>query len=198
VFLGMVNQMSKFCNDLAQLAALLYAMLTKDNAWTWEAMQQKCFADVKQSITSAPVLALYDANKPIIICADSSSYGLGAVLKQQQSDGTRRPVFYASRSLSEVERRYAQVEKEGVAVTWSCERFAEFVTGTRFIIHTDHKPLITLFSASKSLDQYSSSSAEIQNQAYAVRLLHSICSWQTTQHCRRPLTISTAGHTVKC
>jgi transposase InsO family protein len=151
-FLGMVNQMSKFCNDLAQLAAPLYALLAKDNAWTWEAMQQICFADVKQSITSAPVLALYDANKPIIICADSSSYGLGAVLKQQQSDGSWRPVFYASRSLSEVERRYAQVEKEGLAVTWSCERFAEFITGTRFVIHTDHKPLITLFSASKTLD----------------------------------------------
>jgi hypothetical protein len=123
-FLGMVNQMFKFCNDLAQLAAPLYvyALLAKDNAWTWEAMQQKCFADVKQSITSAPVLALYDTNKPIIMCAESSSYGLGAILKQQQSDGRWRLVFYASRSLSEVERRYPQVEKKGVALTWSCVR----------------------------------------------------------------------------
>ena len=107
---------------------------------------------MKQVITSTPVLALYDAARPTMVSADSSSYGLGTVLQQQQPDGSWRPVFYASRSLTDVERRYAQVEKECLALTWACERLSDYVIGIRFVLRTDHKPLVSLLSSSRPLD----------------------------------------------
>lgn len=62
-------------------------------------------------------------------------------------------MFYASRSLSNTEQRYAQVEKEALAVTWCCEKFADFLIGLpRFIIETDHKPLLALLKT-KQLDE---------------------------------------------
>ncbi len=88
-----------------------------------------------------------------MVSADSSSYGLGAVLKQQQPDGTWRPVVYASRTLNDTERRYAQVEKECLALTWACEKFSDFLVGAkRFVLQTDHKPLVALLSPLRALD----------------------------------------------
>ena len=62
-----------------------------------------------------------------------------------------RPVVYASRSLTDTERRYAQIEKEALAVTWACEKFANYVLGCKFQIETDHKPLVPILST-KHLD----------------------------------------------
>ena len=58
---------------------------------------------------------------------------------------------YVSRSMSETEMRYAQIEKEALAVTWACEKFTDYVLGRKFQIETDHKPLIPLLNT-KQLD----------------------------------------------
>ena len=62
-----------------------------------------------------------------------------------------KPVAYASRSLSKTEQRYAQLEKEALAITWACDRFASYIIGMKILIETDHKPLISLLG-SKHLD----------------------------------------------
>ena len=82
--------------------------------------------------------------------ADASSYGIGAVLLQY-NEGQWKPVAYASRSMSDSERRYAQIEKEALATTWSCEKFSAYILGRHFEIESDHKPLIPLLN-SKALD----------------------------------------------
>ena len=78
--------------------------------------------------------------------ADASSYRLGAVLLQEQTNGDIKPVAYISQSLSPVEERYAQIEKEALAFTWACECFSDFLIAIDFCIHTDHKPLVPLFT----------------------------------------------------
>ena len=54
--------------------------------------------------------------------------------------------------MTDVERRYAQIKKEALAITWTCERLIDYLVGLQFHIHIGHKPLIYLFSADKSLD----------------------------------------------
>jgi hypothetical protein len=88
-------------------------------------------------------LKLYDPSRETKISADSSSYGLGAVLLQRYGENWF-PVVYASRSLSPTEGRYAQVEKEALAATWACERFNDYILGKDIILETDHKPLVSL------------------------------------------------------
>ena len=61
---------------------------------------------------STETLSHYDPNRPTVIAADACMNGLGAVLLQQQLDGTSRQVCYESISLSETEQRYAVIEKE--------------------------------------------------------------------------------------
>ena len=63
------------------------------------------------------------------------------------------PVVYVSRSLTPTERRYAQIEKEALALTWACTRFRDYLIGITFTLETDHKPLISLLGTAQLLDQ---------------------------------------------
>ena len=95
--------------------------------------------------------AVKDILIQIKVSADSSSYGLGAVLMQEHSQ-VWKPVSFASRALTATEMRYAQVEKEALASTWACERFQDYIIGVDFLLETDHKPLVALLG-NKDLDQ---------------------------------------------
>ena len=148
----MANQMSKFTAELAEMAKPLRDLLSKRNAWTWGVQQQKVFDNVKQALSSSPTLTLYDPTKATIVSADALSYGLGRVLLQKQSEGELLPVAYTSRALTGTEQRYAQIEKEALAITWACKRFSDYLMGMTFHVHTDHKPLVPLLG-SKNLDE---------------------------------------------
>ena len=83
---------------------------------------------MKAELTVHTVLALYDPQANTKISADASSHGLGSVLLQKNQQEWR-PVAYASRAMSETESRYAQIEKEALAITWACEKFSTYILG---------------------------------------------------------------------
>ena len=147
-----MNQLSKFTPHLANITKPLRDLLSKRNQWSWGQAQRKALSEVKAALTKSPILALFDPNCETTVSADASSYGLGAVILQRQQSGENRPVAYISRSLTPTEERYAQIEKEALALTWACERFSDYLIGLHFHIETDHKPLVPLFS-SKLLDE---------------------------------------------
>ena len=151
-FLGMCNHLSKFAPHLSHTTKPLRELLRKGNHWVWGEPQQTAFREVKEILTTSPVLSLFDPERETVVSADSSSFGLGAVLLQKQPNRELKPISYLSRSLTPTEQRYAQIEKEALAFTWACERFEDFLLGMDFHIHTDHKPLVPLFSC-KNLDE---------------------------------------------
>ena len=142
-FLGMVNYLVKWipmqlrnkdCTSIRQL-------LLDKNAWVWESHQQEAFDGLKDDLTSAPVLQYFDPNLPVKVSSDASSYGVGFVLLQLNRQEWK-PIAYGSRSLTEAEKNWAQIEKEMLAVTIVCEHFHQYVYGRRFCAETDHKPLL--------------------------------------------------------
>ena len=72
--------------------------------------------------------------------------GLGGVLLQEQDNGAIKPVAYISRSLSSVETRYSQFEREALACVWATERFHDYLFGKEFTFLTDSKPLVSLLA----------------------------------------------------
>ena len=89
--------------------------------------------------------AYFDPSKRTVATFDASPFGLGAVLTQVDQTGQEHVVAYASRTLSDVERRYSQTEREALAIVWGCERFHLYLYGADFEIVTDHKPLELIF-----------------------------------------------------
>ncbi|KAL8616804.1 hypothetical protein ACOMHN_017841 [Nucella lapillus] len=164
-FLGMVNQLMKFVPDLVEKSKPLRDLLQKNAAWSWGPDQKHAFEALKVDLASPETLALYSPDRATVVSADSSSYGLGAVLLQRQDSGQMHPVAYASRSLTNTEQRYAQIEEEALAITWSLEHWADLLIGTTFRVHTDHKPLVPLFST-KLIDEL-----PIRIQRFRMRLM---------------------------
>ena len=119
--LGMVNHLGKFTPHLAEKTKALRDLLSKRNCWYWGEAQRNSFQVLKKALTTKPILAFYAPTRPTIVSADASAYGIGAVLRQQQPSGEIKPVAYASRSLSKTEQAYAQIEKEGLALTQTCQ-----------------------------------------------------------------------------
>jgi len=149
-FMGMVNHLSKFSPRISEMSQPLRELLSNKRSWVWRPIQEQAFNNLKQELTQPTVLAYYDPSSQSKISADASSFGLGAVLLQK-TNGSWRPVAYASRSMLEAEKHYAQIEKEALAITWACEKFSDYILGMKFEIESDHKPLIPLFS-DKQLD----------------------------------------------
>ena len=135
-FLGMVNYMSKFLPSLASTMQPLNHLLKKDVPWNWSEHEEDTFQKVKKNICETPVLTFYDPAKPLQLENDACEYGLGSVLLQGG-----RPLAYASRSLTETERRYAQIEKEMLAAVYGLEKFHQYTYARHVDVITDHKPL---------------------------------------------------------
>ena len=111
----------------------------KDQPWQWTDVQQQAFEELKELISRAPVLAYYNPDLPLEIQCDSSKDGLGAVLMQQG-----KPIDFRSRTLTTTEQRYAQIEKEMLAVVYALEKFNDYTFGRKTQIYTDHKPLTSI------------------------------------------------------
>lgn len=87
-------------------------------------------------VTEASVLSYYNPSSDLAIQCDASQKGLGAALLQDQ-----KPVVYTSHALTETETRYAQIEKEMLAIVYALEKFNQFTYGRHVSIYSDHKPL---------------------------------------------------------
>ena len=125
-FLGMVQYYHSFLPNLATTLAPLHKLLKKDVQWKWTSECQKAYDVCKQSLTSDTLLVHYDLNRKLRLACDASSYGLGAVLSHVMDDGQERPIAYASRTLSQTEKNYAQIEREALSIVFGVKNFTSF------------------------------------------------------------------------
>ena len=119
--------------------------------FTWGDEQQQSFDQLREALTSAPVLAYADFKKPFELHTDAaSSAGLGAVLYQKDDNNRLRVIAYASRTLSEAERRYPAHKLEFLALKWAVtEKFADYLRGAYFTVRTDNNPLTYILTSAK-------------------------------------------------
>ena len=135
-FLGIATYMAPFAPNLSQHTATLRELLKNDADFQWTPSHETAFKKIKRLICKEITLSYFDPRAETQVQVDASSHGLGAVLLQNG-----RPIAFASKSLSDCERRYANIEREMLAVVFGCERFHTYVYGKRFTIQSDHKPL---------------------------------------------------------
>ena len=143
---GTITYLSRFVPKLTDVIRPITQLLRDGVEWTWSEAQENSFSEIKRLISESPVLVYFNPDKQLEIQCDASSQGLGAALLQ---DG--RPIAYTSRALTEVETRYAVIEKEMLAVVYALEKWHQYTYGRYVIVYSDHKPLEVI--TKKTLDK---------------------------------------------
>ena len=160
-FLGLASYYRRFVKDFSKIARPLNSIIAQvhkrhpsdkkhkgerqplGDLWTKECT--RAFQQLRSALTEAPVLAHPDFSRDFRVETDASHEGLGAVLSQEQEDGSVRVISYASRTLrmSETQtQNYSSMKLELMALKWAVtEKFKDYLLGYRFVVFTDNNPL---------------------------------------------------------
>ncbi|KAM2957608.1 hypothetical protein FF2_024563 [Malus domestica] len=139
--LPFIDQMlDRFIKDFSKIAQPLCRLLQKEVAFEFTKECTESFNQLKELLTTAPIIVPPDWSLPFELMCDASDYALGAVLGQRKD---RRPhvIYYASRTLNDAQLNYSTTEKELLAVVFALDKFRSYLIGTKVIIFTDHAAL---------------------------------------------------------
>lgn len=145
-FVAFANFYRKFIKNFAIVAQPLNELTRKSAIFRWSNDHEEAFKAIKSSLTEPTILAYPNFEKQFILTTDACLNGCGAVLSQIQDDGTEKPISFASRSFNKYERNKPIIELELLAIFYAIMHFKPYLYGTNFLVKTDHKPLVYLFS----------------------------------------------------
>lgn len=140
--LGLFSYFRKFVQNFSRIAKPLTELLKKGGPFPLSEQEKYAFNTLKEALSSAPVLAIYNPSSETELHTDASSHGFGAVLMQRQSDNKLHPVFYYSRKATGAESRYHSFELETLAIIYALRRFRVYLEHRPFLIVTDCNSLV--------------------------------------------------------
>ena len=164
-FLGLTDFFRKYIKGYANIAAPLNKMKRKSfGDFRWGEEQEEAFLKLKEALTHAPVLQYYNPNARIRLDTDASGYGIGGILQQTTNDKDWYPVEFASRMLSEDEKKLDTTTREALAVAYCLKKFRPYIFGKQIEVRTDHSALKTLLTLPDPHGKLARLAMEIANQ----------------------------------
>lgn len=145
-FLGTASYVSGFIARFGDMTAPLWKVANA-KTFTWDTEQDEAFERVKQAISECTTTqGFFSIDDKTELYTDASPSALGAVLVQIDESGVKRIISFASKALTETEKRYAQTQREALAIVWACEHYYFYLLGHRFIIKTDAQGVSYIFN----------------------------------------------------
>lgn len=146
-FLGMVNYYRRVIPNYSQYSSELTRLTKKGVPFDWTPACERGFQGLKNALTSAEIMAYPQIGKPFKLYTDACDYAVGAILVQDDENNVERPIHYISHQLTDVQCKYATIEKEAYAIIYALTKLRPYLYGAEFTIYTDHKPLRSLFTS---------------------------------------------------
>ena len=116
--------------------------------WEWREEQQAAFQRLNTILSKDTIPVHYDSFLDVGISCDASNVWIGTMLFYRCPNGSERPIANISKTLP-TQRRYSQIQREALAVIIGLQKFHHFLFGRKFILVTDHKPLVATFNPVK-------------------------------------------------
>lgn len=145
-FLGLICYVGKFIPNLASKTEPLRHLLRSGVQFRWTTTESSVFQSIKSDIFKIHHLGFFNPKDRTKLMTDASPTGLGAVLLQEDSQGRSRVIAYASKALTDLEKKYFQTEREALSLVWGVEKFRLYLLGIKFTLLTDCKALKFLFN----------------------------------------------------
>jgi len=139
-FVGLAGYYRRFIEGFSKIVAPLTQLTQKDQPFTWTNKCEDCFQELKQRLTSAPILVILDVGKPFEVYFDASHLRLGCVLIQE-----KKAVTYASRQLKVHKRNYPTHDLELATIVFALKIWRHYLYDTQFQVFSNHKSLKYLF-----------------------------------------------------
>jgi hypothetical protein len=140
-FLGLTGYYRRFIEGFSKIVKPLTSLLEKGKEFKWDEAYQKCFEELKERLTTAPMLIMPDIHKAFDVYCDASHLGLGCVLMQEG-----KVIAYASRQLWKHEKNYPTHDMELAAVVHALKIWRHHMIGNKCKIFTNHKSLKYIFT----------------------------------------------------
>ena len=172
-FLGLTNYLKTFITDYSTITYPLRTLLKNDSQYVWSKECDEAFEKIKTEIVSDTCIAYFDNRKETFLYTDASPVGISAILLQKSpADKTAKIISFSSRALSETEMRYAQIERECLALVYGCERNRLYLLGREFTAYNDHKALVNILNNPKSSVPLRIERLTLRLQGYQFTLKH--------------------------
>lgn len=144
-FVAFCNYYRRFIPNFANICKPLNKLTRKNIIFVWSQDCQNSFEKLKTALVQPQILQYPDFNKQFIVTTDASKDACGAVLSQD-FNGKDLPIAFASKSFTKGESNKATIEQELLAIHWAINYFRPYLYGVKFLVKSDHKPLVYLFS----------------------------------------------------
>uniref|UniRef100_A0A914GZL9 RNA-directed DNA polymerase n=1 Tax=Globodera rostochiensis TaxID=31243 RepID=A0A914GZL9_GLORO len=166
----MASFFRKHIPNFSTIVEPLTRLTKKEHKFQWSAEQQSALDKIKEILTSAPILAFPDYNKPFHVFTDASLVGQGGALMQKDENNLFHAIAYCSRTLSSAERKWPPVQVELSAIIFALREFRGFIYLAEIELHTDHRPLSFLMKKAETAPNLSRWLIELQN--YNIKIVH--------------------------
>lgn len=143
-FIGLCNYYRQFILKFSEVASPLCRLPRKDVSFVWNPECQTAFENLKNALCKAPILSYPLPNIPFILDTDASNVGIGAVLSQVQN-GKEMVIVFGSKKCYKHQQRYSVTRRELLAVITFIHQYRHYLSGQKFMLHTDHGSLKWLF-----------------------------------------------------
>ncbi|GBG85935.1 hypothetical protein CBR_g40748 [Chara braunii] len=143
-FLGLASYYRRFIKGFAAIARPLTNLLRKEQPLHWDDECNQAFGALKDALVTAPILIRPDPSQQFILITDWQLEAISAILAEKGNDGKEHVIEYASRTVSDERRNDSAPQGECYAVVWGIQHFHPYLYGQKFLLVTDHEPLLAL------------------------------------------------------
>ena len=126
--LGFCSNYRRYIENFALITQPLHKASETKSSFTWTEVTQEAFENLKEHLSSTPILVFPDVREPFILYTDASLTAMGAVLAQLQ-DGKERAICYASKAFSKSQRNYSATKREVLAIVTFTRHFKHYLLG---------------------------------------------------------------------
>ena len=172
-FLGLANFQRKFVKDFSTITKPLTAQTSgpKKKSITWTEEMNLAFETIKNKLVEEVRLSYPDYRKEanmLELFVDASEVGAGACLVQKQGM-SYKTIAYSSTTFSAAEQKFSPIEREAMALRWGVRNVRPFIFGVKFILHTDHKPLLFLQNMARDNSKLARTMNELQDYDFVIQ-----------------------------